>query len=717
MKTCCITLLFFMLHSLLAQTIITGKITTVSGIPISGANIYIEGSYDGATSDTEGGFEFKTNNTNTQTLVIAYIAYQTEYLQLDVSKMKSLKIVLKRDSSTLDEVVLTAGSLDASNGKSAVLTPMDIATTAGALADTFGALQTLPGTSKNTNDGRLFVRGGDAGETQVFIDGLRVFKPFLATGNQTPTRGRNSPFLFKGVNFSTGGYSAEYGQALSSVLDLNTIDEPEQDEVNLQFMSVGGGAAATKKWEKSSLSFNATYFNLKPYQEIIKQRIAFTKPFELFSGEAVFRRKFKKGLFKSYAALSYSNLGVIQDDINVPTGSPFSLKNSNFYFNNSYKGDLSSTWKIQTGLSVSSDNSEIGVPDVDIKNDEKAIHGKLKFQKKFSNHLKLNFGAEQFVTNFNEDLQVLDTPDTINKEFNNNLSAAFTEGEFIISSNFAAKLGMRFSYSELLSKSALSPRVSLAFKLSPKGQLAFAYGDFYQNPSNSILKETQNLDPEQSSHLLLNYLYKKDKQTFRAEVYRKEYSNLVKHDSFRPEESTLFSNTGNGYAQGLDLFWRDGNSIKNLEYWASYSYLDTERNFKNYPIAAQPDFATKHNFSLVTKYWIEDWRTQLGVSYSFGSGRTFTNPNKTGFLNEKTKSFHDLSLNFAYLITQQKILFVSVSNLLNIDNVFGYQYADTPNANGVFNRRAIQQPANQFFFVGFFWTISKDKSKNQLENL
>jgi len=62
-----------MLHSLLAQTIITGKITTISGTPISGANIYIEGSYEGATSDTEGEFEFKTNNVNTQTLVIAYI--------------------------------------------------------------------------------------------------------------------------------------------------------------------------------------------------------------------------------------------------------------------------------------------------------------------------------------------------------------------------------------------------------------------------------------------------------------------------------------------------------------------------------------------------------------------------------------------------------------------------------------------------------------------
>lgn len=71
-----------------------------------------------------------------------------------------------------------------------------------------------------SEDGRLFVRGGQAGETQVFIDGLRVFQPFNATANNIPTRGRFSPFLFKGITFSTGGYSAEYGQALSSVLLL-----------------------------------------------------------------------------------------------------------------------------------------------------------------------------------------------------------------------------------------------------------------------------------------------------------------------------------------------------------------------------------------------------------------------------------------------------------------------------------------------------------------
>ena len=86
-------------------------------------------------------------------------------------------------------------------------------------------------------------------------------------------------------------------------------------------------------------------------------------------------------------------------------------------------------------------------------------------------------------------------------------------------------------------------------------------------------------------------------------------------------------------------------------------------------------------------------------------------------MNSRTKAFQNLSFNWAYLITQQKILYFSVSNILGTDNVFGYQYANAPDMDGQFQRRAIGQPADRFVFLGFFWTISADKNKNQLNNL
>mgnify|MGYP000748886284 CR=1 FL=1 len=157
--------------------------------------------------------------------------------------------------------------------------------------------------------------------------------------------------------------------------------------------------------------------------------------------------------------------------------------------------------------------------------------------------------------------------------------------------------------------------------------------------------------------------------------------------------------------------------MKNVDYWVSYSLLDTERLYRNFPVAATPNFANTHNLSIVTKYWIEDWKSQIGFSYQLGSGRTFTNPNTAGFLQERTKSYNNLSLNWAYLISQQQILYVSVNNVLGTKNVNGYQYASMPDASGNFNRRALRPAADQFFFIGFFWTLSEDGSDNQLDKL
>src|SRR5690606_31639510 len=103
-----------------------------------------------------------------------------------------------------------------------------------------------------------------------------------------PARGRYSPFLFDGITFSTGGYSAEFGQALSSVLLLNTIDESDQNKTDIGIMSVGGALGHTQKWEKSSLSINTSYINIAPYEALFPSRNDFQKPFEVGSGEAVF---------------------------------------------------------------------------------------------------------------------------------------------------------------------------------------------------------------------------------------------------------------------------------------------------------------------------------------------------------------------------------------------------------------------------------------------
>ncbi len=710
---------FFTLFSpfiIFGQNIIEGIVTDNSGTPIIGANVYIEGSYDGASSDDNGKFSFETSETGTQTLTISYVSFEAFKLTDDVSKMKNLKIVLRDDVNSLETVTISAGSFSAGdNSKISVLKPLDIVTTASALGDFVGALQTLPGTTTVAEDGRLFVRGGDAGETQIFIDGIRVFTPYSPTTDNIPTRGRYSPFLFDGITFSTGGYSAEYGQALSSVLLLNTIDEPTQEKTDIAIMSVGGGLGHTEKWEKSSLSLNASYINLAPYIAILPDRNDWQKPFETASGEAVFRQKIGDGLLKVYGAFDTSNFALTQEDVNQPEGVRFKLNNQNFYTNASFSEMLKNDWTIFAGGSYTYGNTKVGIDESDIKDVENSAHFKLKLKKRFSNRFKLNFGAEQFVTDFNENY---DEPNFAAKlGFNNNISAAFTEADIIFSRKLALKLGVRGEYSEMFKEFTVSPRASFAYKTGKNSQLSLAYGDFFQQPENEVLKFTNDLEAQHTQHYIMNYQYSANNRIFRAEVYRKQYSNLVTYNEAMPDVNSIFDNSGDGYAQGLDIFWRDNETLKNIDYWVSYSYLDTERKYKNFPIEATPSFANTHNLSVVAKYWINDWKSQIGFSYQYGSGRTYTDLNEPGFLQKKTKGYNSVSLNWAYLLSQQKILYFSINNAFAFKNVNGYQYANTPDSNGNFARRELRPAADQFFFVGFFWTISDDKKDNQLDNL
>lgn len=717
MKISVITFLLAILPSLLlAQTTISGTVMDNKGMPVFGANVYLEGAYDGSTTEVNGNFSFETTETGTQVLIISYVSFEPFKFVDDVTEMKNLKITLREDVNSLETVTISAGSFSAGdNSRISVLKPLDIVTTASALGDFVGALQTLPGTTTVAEDGRLFVRGGDAGETQIFIDGIRVFTPYSPTTNNVPTRGRYSPFLFDGITFSTGGYSAEYGQALSSVLLLNTIDEPTQEKTDIAIMSVGAGLGHTEKREKNSLSVNASYINLAPYIALLPDRNDWQKPFETASGEAVFRQKIGDGLLKVYGAFDTSDFELTQDDINQPDGTRFKLNNQNFYTNASYSEMLNKGWTIFGGGSYTYGKTKVGIDEANIKDVENSAHFKLKLRKRFSNRFKMNFGAEQFVTDFNENY---DDPNVDAKlGFNNNISAAFTEADIIFSRKLALKLGVRGEYSELFSEFTISPRISFAYKTGKSSQLSLAYGDFFQQPESEVLKFTNSLEAQHTQHYIMNYQYSANNRIFRAEIYRKQYTNLVTYNDEFPDVNTTFLNNGDGYAQGLDLFWRDNNSIKNVDYWVSYSYLGTERKYRNYPIKATPNFANTHNLSVVAKYWINDWKSQIGFSYQYGSGRTYTDLNEPGFLQKKTKGYNSLSLNWAYLISQQKILYASINNVFAFKNVNGYQYANTADANGNFARRELLPAADQFFFVGLFWTISDDGKDNQLDNL
>lgn len=109
-----------------------------------------------------------------------------------------------------------------------MLTPIDIYTTAGADGQISSALTYLPGVQKVGETEGLFIRGGTGTESKIFMDGSLINNYFSSSVPGIAGRDRFNTSLFKGNIFSSGGYSALYGQALSGALMLESVDLPDQ---------------------------------------------------------------------------------------------------------------------------------------------------------------------------------------------------------------------------------------------------------------------------------------------------------------------------------------------------------------------------------------------------------------------------------------------------------------------------------------------------------
>lgn len=687
---------------LTAQIRISGTITNKKGETLPGVNIYFENSYDGTTSDNEGYFEFYSQLTGKQMLITSFIGYEAQKKEVTLSSVPiTINVVLKESTQNIEAVVITAGQFEAGDEKKAVvLKPLDIATTAGSAADIYGSLATLPGTQKVGEEGKLFVRGGEAYETKTYMDGMLIQNPYSTTMPDVPSRGRFSPFLFKGTVFSTGGYSAEYGQALSSAVILETYDLPEKDVTGISLLTVGVNASHTKRWKSTSLSLSADYQNLAPYFSVWEQTFDWQKKPETLQGQLLFRQKTGiNGMIKSFGTYSKSNSKLAYFDIETMLNDTITLTNDNSYFNTVYTDILNEKWIIKAGVGYNFDHEVFKMRDEYIETQEKRIESKLSFKYFGNDVISVKFGGEYSHDDFNQEYRT-DTAD-IDYElgYTDDYFALFGESEIKIGKRFATRAGTRLEYSSVIDNFTVSPRLSFACKTGRNSQLSFAYGTYYQLPENDYLKFNHSLKSEQANHYIFNFQRIKDKRISRIEVYHKEYNNLVKYTKLNLPYPETYNNLGTGYARGVDFFWRDERTFENTDYWISYSYTDTKRNYKDYPVPAVPIFISDHNLSLVYKRWIDMLDSEIGFSYSFASGRPYYNPNNHIFHGDRTKQYHDLSLNISYLTSifkQFTIIYFSFSNLLGYDTVYGYDYASIPDESGSYQSFTIKPGAKRF---------------------
>ena len=154
------------------------------------------------------------------------------------------------DTTLLDEVEVRESRPE---DERTLVKGKDIEFTTGAEGGVEGVVKTFAGvSSRNELSSQYNVRGGNFDENLVYINGFEVFRPFLARAGQQEGMSIIHPHLVGNILFSAGGFSALYGDKLSSVLDVQYKRGGEELDTKVESSLTGVNISATKAgmdWE------------------------------------------------------------------------------------------------------------------------------------------------------------------------------------------------------------------------------------------------------------------------------------------------------------------------------------------------------------------------------------------------------------------------------------------------------------------------------------
>ena len=659
----------------MSQTVISGVVTD-GREPMAGANVFIIGTIDGCLTDSLGRFEFATSKTGELSVKATFIGFEDAVLT--TTESQNLLIRMREQATTINEVVVTASTY--SFGKSdnfKTMDALDVVMSGNSCGDIVAALQTLPGTQKVGENGKLYVRGGESDECQTFINGMHVLVPYSTNIENNAVRGRFSPFLFKGINFSLGGYGGEYGQALSSVLPMETTDVATGDKLGVSASLVDWNIGGTKAFSSSSLSFNADYTSMGLYDALFPDRINWTRPYRKLSGEAQYKAELSSAsVLKSYIGYDFTTLGQHVDNRML------SLYEHNIYANATLKSNIGRGYSLFTGIANSSvinyiDDAQIlGDHYHNLRNE---IHLKAEVRKVYSSVLKMSAGVEDYLRHSTKRY------DNSHYCLDYNLLAAHTDAQLRIVPKLFLNLSARVENASYDGGWLLMPRATLSYVPNKRFQLSAMLGKYSQTADDdNIVMSGKNLSQSTANHAILSMQYEIRNTLLRIEPYYKKYHNLPLI------ANGLYTADGYGTSKGVDVFFENHSLIKNLTSTLSYSFNDSERLYLDYTALRTPDYVSRHNVRMTLKYNIG--KTIIGLSESYASGRKY--PIGT------TPHYNSVDANITWLVSPKIIVYTSLNNIFGRTNIFRY------NPDGT----TVKANRDRFFYIGIFVSLKNNKA-------
>lgn len=688
------------------QAVVEGRITGPDGALLSYANVRIEGTTSGAATDSTGHFRFSTRRTGPQQLRVSMIGYASVTRNVDLSPGDTVfvRISLGTDRVALQEAVITGSAYTTGPQSQATLSPVEAVTTPGASGDLFRALQSFPGVASPGDGAGLFVRGGDVTETVTLLDQATVHHPYRYESPTGGTFGAIRPFLVKGTQFSTGGFSAKYGNALSGVLAMESQDRPTQAQQHVTLGLAGASLGLDQPLieDKLGLRFSGNRSFTDLLFRVNGQRDDFETVPQGWDGNLSLTWDYgDTGQLKWFSFGRHNRIGVDTQD--GAFAGLFRTETTNQLHNLQWTVQPGS-WTVESSASWSQFATERTFGALDLQPTDAV--GKLRVDaERSSSAWTLRTGAEVERRTYRFRGTVPTQPDAIapsapTRTFDETVTATRTGGyaelEASVFSPLTATVGVRTDHETAADETVVDPRASLGLRLSPYTTLRAAWGIYHQFPEPATVGEHTGanlLGAQRARHYVAGLRHERGPLLLRMEGYHKSYRNLVVRTG-----SSRFANAGTGHAQGVDLFAKYGAFLETpINGWISYSLLDSDRTQprdRGDEVALDDGpapFDLTHQFAVVGKTEVFP-RVHLGASYRVTSGRPFTpvvdtEPASGGSVlpvdgpvgSRRMPTYQRLDLQLSYFwpfgSQQHAIIYAAVNNVLDRQNVVGVNYS------------------------------------------
>lgn len=632
---------------------ISGKVTDRSnGQPLPYANIILDGTALGGTSDASGNYSIINIPVGSYTVKFMFIGYKPLVKTDVIVSSKRTTIVdaeLEETPIKLGEINVTPDYFEKNHEILTSVKSLDyeeIRRSPGAAEDAFRAILSLPGVSTgDETQASLMVRGGNNDENLILIDNIEIYNPFhfSQVGAGQGALGIISSEVIRKIDFLTGGFPVRYGDKLSSVYDITLKEGNKQQFAGDVYLNFGGFGGVFNGPISKSGSYLFTvrrgFFDLitdlmndpvsaQYYDALGKINYELSPKHKLSFVTFYFQDKFSESQTKKEEQNTNESPFQKQKADGLSLGS-----NWRYLFSDKGYSLVTAFWTMNNFSSYSGPVYNPNKFGSESKENEIAIKGEILYQITKKSELKAGISGkpidgEEFHRADNDTLPSGIVIPSFQKKFSTNKmmfkGESFIQLQHRMSDGIIANAGLRYDYFDYNKEGNLSSRFGISWQLSNRTTLTAAYGQFYQTPAFYKIAmqsgSNEKLKNSKATHYVVGveHLLAEDTK-LTTEIFYKDMKDLITRPN---DEIRILLENEKGYSEGVEFSIHKKMS-SNWYFLLSYTYSIAKRENTFIPIYYYADVDRRHITTVEGIYKISNvW--QLAVKFHIASGNPYT---------------------------------------------------------------------------------------------